>query len=393
MTSALDFTPSRSVNISYIRSLDQLRAVAVLMVFLAHCLHNFTRGMDTALGPWLFPSNPVLSVIAEGHAGVALFMVLSGFLFAYGAYGKDVIYFKFLRNRVLRIFPMYLLMLLLGAYAYPGTFSFIAFLSSLFLFSNTPGALNGGMFTILLWTISTEFTFYLLFPYLHRMFGLSGAGFLLKFILLAILLRVICVALGASPRDFSYFTIFGRIDQFILGMLSAYCLLNGRFQAFSSRLALAASILAVVLSLYLFNVYGGGWVSESRWKILWPTWEGIVFSALVVAFIRNQRSEVASFPGRAAVFIGSVSFSIYLLHQPVIHVAQRAKLVFVTGMGIHADALLTGSLVFLGVLALSRLTFELIERPFMEMRSSYFSGSSGRDVNARGGPAHADISR
>jgi peptidoglycan/LPS O-acetylase OafA/YrhL len=382
MTVPSDIVTTRSVNIRYIRSLDQLRAVAVLMVFFAHCLHNFTRGMDATLGAWLFPSNPVLSVIAEGHSGVALFMVLSGFLFAYGAFGKEVIYFKFLRNRVLRIFPMYLLMLLLGAYAYPGTFSFISFLSSLFLFSNTSGALNGGMFTILLWTISTEFTFYLIFPYLHRMFGISGSGFLFKFILLAIVLRVICVALGSSPRDFSYFTIFGRIDQFILGMLSAYYLLNGRFHGFSSRLAFGVSIFAVVISLYLFNVHGGGWVSESRWKILWPTWEGIVFSALVIAFIKNQRSEVVSFPGRAAVFIGSVSFSIYLLHQPVINVMQRAKLVFVTGMGVQADALLTGGFVFLAVLALSWLTFELIERPFMAMRSGYFSDSSGRDVNA-----------
>ncbi len=106
----------KSSNIRYMECLDQLRAVAVLMVFFAHALHNFTRGMDPGLGPWLFFTNPVLAVIAEGHSGVALFMVLSGFLFAYGAHQKEVDFSTFMRNRVLRIFPMYVLLLFLGAY-------------------------------------------------------------------------------------------------------------------------------------------------------------------------------------------------------------------------------------------------------------------------------------
>jgi peptidoglycan/LPS O-acetylase OafA/YrhL len=361
----------KSANIQYMECLDQLRAVAVLMVFFAHCLHNFTRGMDRTIGTWLFPDNPFLAVIAEGHCGVALFMVLSGFLFAYGAYQKEIIYVEFIRNRLLRIYPMYVLMLFLGAYTYPQNYSFLGFVTSLFLFSNTPGALNGGMFTILLWTISAEFIFYLLFPYFHKMYSNTGAFFLIRLLVLAILIRVICVELGASPRDLSYFTILGRMDQFIFGMLAAYLLAKNKLKFWSGNLQLAISIVIVIASLYALNSVGGGWVSESRWKILWPTWEGIIFAAMAVAFIQGRERSSSGFIGGMFTFVGSISFSIYLLHQSVISVAQRANLRVVNCFGLYLDALLTGIGVLVAVVVLSWLTFTLIERPFMGMRRRY----------------------
>jgi len=362
----------KSSNIPYMECLDQLRAVAVLMVFFAHCLHNFSRGMDPSIGDWLSFKNPVLAVIAEGHSGVALFMVLSGFLFAYGAHQKEVVFSTFMRNRVLRIFPMYVLMLFLGAYGQKETFSFLGFLSSLFMFSNAPGALNGGMFTILLWTISTEFTFYLIFPFLNKMYNVDGKRYFIRLLILALVLRALCVALGASPRDFSYFTIFGRIDQFIFGMLAAHLVLEGKVDWGKRAVSLVVSVVAIFLTLYLFN-RSGGWISNSRWKILWPTWEGIIYAGLVISYLLTRSDKPSTLLGRSFTFVGAISFSVYLLHQPVIAVAQKAGIRFVGVLGTFSDALLTGVLVFFPVLGLSWLTYTLIERPFMDMRRKYHS--------------------
>jgi peptidoglycan/LPS O-acetylase OafA/YrhL len=44
--------------------------------FLAQLAH----GADFNVSFWVFASNPVISIIEEGHSGVALFIVLSGFI-------------------------------------------------------------------------------------------------------------------------------------------------------------------------------------------------------------------------------------------------------------------------------------------------------------------------
>lgn len=362
---------SHSVNIRYMERLDQLRGVAVLMVFFAHSLHNFTRGIDGSGAPWLFPRNVLGAILAEGHSGVALFMVLSGFLFGYGAFGRDVETWKFLRNRVLRIYPMYVLVLLLGAYTYKENFDFVRFLASLFLFSNTRSALDGGAYTVLLWTIAAEFVFYLVFPHLNRLRNERGDRFLLQLFGLAIALRVLCVALGASARDFSYFSIFGRIDQFLAGMLAAAWMYQGRVAAWKGAGAIAASVVVVPVSLFAFNRLGG-WVSEAPWKVFWPTWEALIYAALIVAFVQSGRSGWSRSPGRLLTFLGTVSYSMYLLHMPVMAAAQRAAPRFLPVFGGQADALSLGLVLLVPVVLLSWFTYRLVEHPFMAMRSGYY---------------------
>jgi peptidoglycan/LPS O-acetylase OafA/YrhL len=367
---------TRSKNIGYISSLDQLRAVAMLMVFFAHSIHNFTRGLNRELGDWLYPDNPIWAVMAEGHAGVALLIVMSGFLFAYGSYGKEINISKFLINRALRIYPMYIFVLFLGAYTYKEQFSLLGLISSLTLFSNTPAALNGGMFTILLWTISIELTFYLIFPHLHRCYNHYGSSFLFKVIVLFILLRVVAVGLGASPRDLSYFTIFGRMDQFLLGMLAAYQLRQGRLKYFSGLLPCCLFIAYAVLALYAFNQYGGGWVSDAAWKILWPTLEGLIFSGLLIAVTSTQKSLLPKIVASGLEFIGMISFSIYLLHQPVMSVAQNWGFKIGLSDSIYLDAFLTGLVLLAPVCGLSWLTYSIVEKPFLELRKRYLAAKA-----------------
>ena len=74
-----------------------------------------------------------------------------------------------------------------------------------------------------LWTIAVELQFYLLFPFLVRFLRLYGLAWGLMAIALTITLR-----LGLSRMDLgdwdikriSYYTLLGRIDQFIIGMIA-----------------------------------------------------------------------------------------------------------------------------------------------------------------------------
>ncbi|MGM5050282.1 acyltransferase family protein [Tardiphaga sp. 604_B6_N1_1] len=360
---------SRSENIPHIAALDDLRGIAALMVFFAHITHNLTRGIDQSLGAWLHPDSVFFAILAEGHSGVSLFLVLSGFLFAYGAHNKEIRYGGFIRNRVLRIYPMYLLMLVLGAYTMTAQFSFLSFLSSVFLFSQTKDGLNGGGFTILLWTISVEFTFYLIFPFLHRFKTQLALKYLIGLLGLAIILRFLCVGLGANARDISYFTIVGRIDQFLIGMMAGYYCAVGLPEFKRPLLNLSLAVLLILVSLFTFNRLGG-WIVVSGWKVVWPTYEAVMFGALIVAYLPCQRHlnrHYRKVIGR----IGLMSYSIYVMHMPILLAIQSQHLYARVFSNLYANAMLSALYIVPIVLGVSTATYLLIEKPFMSLRGRY----------------------
>src|SRR5687767_447013 len=129
-----------SENVGYVAGVDHIRGFAALLMILYHGYQQieskwFERG-----------SNPFESLLIEGHTAVAMFMVLSGFIFTYGALkavGADadphagIRYGPFLGNRLLRILPMYVLVVLLAVYTRPEGYSFSGFVQ-LFTLQGTP---------------------------------------------------------------------------------------------------------------------------------------------------------------------------------------------------------------------------------------------------------------
>ena len=81
-------------------SLDHVRAVAAFLVFSWHFVHAAGVPYDYV------PSLPFFSLLNEGHTGVAVFLVLSGYLFAKLLDGRRIRYPAFLWNRALRLLPL-----------------------------------------------------------------------------------------------------------------------------------------------------------------------------------------------------------------------------------------------------------------------------------------------
>lgn len=164
--------------------------------------------------------------------GVDLFFTLSGFIFMLicDSGNKQIIYSKFIYNRFLRIFP-----LLLFLY-----FTVIAVMSPKFkgadifhiIFLNIPG--DTGKFSwgdhylsVPWWTVSVEFLFYLIFPFLIRFYKKYGVTYFIKLILLIIITRYIIVATRGPEDGYGavimkvHFSIIGHLDTFLFGMLAA----------------------------------------------------------------------------------------------------------------------------------------------------------------------------
>src|SRR5262249_26879364 len=142
--------------------------------------------------------------------------------------------------------------------------------------------------------------------------GLRYAGGLIA---LALVLRYVSVINGANPRDLSYWTIVGRIDQFVLGIVLGlyYRPVDSSIRA--RLIALAAATLAVIGTLYGLHVLGG-YRLICAWKIGWPTFEAVLW----VLFIRTYLDVADWIPQRLSdslCALGALSFSIYMTHRIV----------------------------------------------------------------------------
>ena len=301
-----------------IPSLDGLRAVSFLLVFLGHAAAK------------IFP----------GYFGLSVFFFLSGYLITtllrleFDQTG-GINFRDFYLRRVLRIFPPFYLVLgaayllsatgLLGNPHWTGAIPFQVFhLTNYYIVAHgwwtgiTPG-------TWIYWSLAVEEHFYLVFPLVYllmRRRGLTShqqAGLLLGLCAAVLAWRCLLVFGYHAPKDRVYVASDTRVDSILFGCLLAVWG-NPALDAASvweSRLKTTWLPLAVVTILISFGV--------SRW---WPAFDqtfrysvqGLALIPVFVAAIRFPAWGVFRWLNtRPARFVGLLSYSLYLLHTTVLY--------------------------------------------------------------------------
>lgn len=149
----------------------------------------------------------------EGHVGVAVFMTLSGYLFAKLLNGKSVNYPVFLWSRFLRLAPLLsVVIVLVGLQRYFAGLSLASYVREI-----ASGPLlwtfpNGG------WSVTAEFHFYIILPFLLYLLR-RNIIYIVLMLLGAIAARALLWDLGKSIHFYAYATILGRFDQFAFGIM------------------------------------------------------------------------------------------------------------------------------------------------------------------------------
>ncbi len=370
-----------SKNIRYIPAVDHLRAYAALLVLL---YHSVLKLVPLQYKNWPKAGNPLSAFIYEGHTGVSLFLVLSGFIFTYGSAGREIEYRTFLRNRLLRIYPLLIALLAVGVSVYASQLNPTQVIETLLPVQNLRAANPTtylGPYTALLWTITVEFQFYLIFPFLHRQLVRRGILGLLPLMLFLLLARWSALLIGDAPvfgntRDNNYWTILGRLDQFLIGMIAATVALRVTLASRLLRWALPVGLVGMAMALYLFNL-GGGWPNEAGWRVFWPTCEAALWALVVLGYLavlHGRHGPVS----KVIAAVGTISYSMYLLHLTVLDILVS------NGLVLHAPrmpllaALFTGLFcLFPLVVLVSTLTYHAIEKPFLDLRRRYLDPESG----------------
>ena len=325
-----------------LRFLDGLRALAALWVVLGHA-HLLSLGWNRSGTLWGRP----LDVLLYCHLGVDVFLVLSGFCLALGAVGNGKRLSggmgRFFWNRAWRILPPYyaalsIILLVnslipLAAWGYhpigkTGTLSWQIIWSNLLLVQDLFPTLNviNGPF----WSVAAELHLYLTFPLLLWMLRRWGALAMMAAaggaaILLTWMPFERPQALVGLPLTLPQPTYF--IALFAMGALAAALAFDPRYAGLRlrwQRLAwLATALMCVPLCalLWHFRIVSadnlGGFMGHLHWidplagaasalALLW-------LCGVAPTHWLRRRLE-----GRALVAIGGFSYSLYLIHVPVL---------------------------------------------------------------------------
>lgn len=356
----------QSLNIQYNPRIDQLRWLAATIVFLFH-FHLEYHGLSGAslTSPWT-------ALITEGHTGVGLFFTLSGFLFMQIALvQKQIVYRDFLRNRVLRIVPLFLTIFLVATSIGRDKFQPQ---DLLYFFATNLGLAptSGTVITGAAWTISVEFMFYLVFPFLARFAMERGVGYLGRLLVLMVFFKLAAYTVNDNSTLMYFSTFVGRFDQFLVGMAAAMLLQSrrGLVERHAPWLLALAAAVVVGATGWMHMVAPFGATPKSAFWIFWSLLESAGWAFFIVAWV----SFGPRLPGlleRALCQGGKVSFSFYLLHMGVLHLlATKVGLVHPTGLP-KLDALIMLAATYGATWALATISYSSIEEPFLRMRRSY----------------------
>ncbi len=343
-------------------ALDHVRALACCLVVTWHFTHA-TSGYPVPFEyiPAIFP----FALLDEGHTGVALFMTLSGYLFAKLLDGKTIDYKRFLWNRALRLLPLLLLVmiivggnkLILGENLYP----YIKDLIQGVIFPSLP---NGG------WSITVEFHYYLVLP-IFLWLGKRSKWLILPVILLSLALRFLLYQQLGQIQLLAYWTLVGRIDQFAIGMLI--------FQwraLFARRHFLALGCLMTFAVFYwYFDLQGGfyqnpTYPSPDRLWIFLPTLEGLAYG-IGIAWYDNSFAPSDQGLSRLVGLIGTYSYFTYLFHFFIVFQVARFINERIMTISNFYVACVWSWIFLLLMQPLGYLSFRFIEAPALKLRRPY----------------------
>lgn len=366
----------RSQNIEYIAGVDHVRAYASLLVVFHHSfwlIHRKWEPPGLTNDTWITTDNPLWSLAIETHIVVTMFFVLSGFVFSLAGAGRTIRYASFMRNRVLRVFPLYLTLLFFGMAVFPERVNWPGFVSSATFMGNSLAALNLWPVSTTFWTVAIELQFYVIFPFLNTFLNREGAKPLIFLLLFAIGLRLVGFLIGTTIRDMNYWHLPGRIDAFIFGMLAARVFMNRKLHRMRA-IWIVPGLVAFFGCTFTLNRLGG-YPAQVWWKALWPTVEAAACTVFVLGYLAAAR-RFPAFVSRALAYLGELSFSTYLVHFMVMQGLYDHGLIFNFhdrfGFSAMQDAAANTFLVIMpATLLLSFLAYNGIEAPFMRLRGRY----------------------
>lgn len=365
--------------------IEGLRAYLAIWVIIGHVM-SFS-GLD----PHATYSSPLRTLAAEffgdGLYAVELFMMISGFVIFFLLDKKRENYGQFLVRRFFRLYPLYIVLLLIGiCFSSQRAWTVAhsqAFMSAgnihyyLEIFDNASahwiwnfllhlGMLQGSIpntwlgstsaysFLVAAWSISVEWQFYLLAPCLYLL-AIAEKPIYRVILCGCIFALYLAMVHGFWPLSDAF--IFFYIAFFFIGIASYFI-----YKALPSFAPDAVFLISLGLALFIYfiGMRQGGLIPIVIWiPFLGLICEGSssIAATLLLGFFNN----------RIVQYLGAISYGLYLSHELVMTGMQYLLIMFAPAQDQATHFSLLLLLTFLGTVCVASILHRLIELPGMAL--------------------------
>ena len=354
----------------YFPNLNTLRFLAAMLVMVHHIeLFKEMFGL-----PNIFHNH---SIQLMSKIGVTLFFVLSGFLITYLLLLEQNTYQTidikaFYMRRILRIWPLYYLIITLAFFIFP-QLSFmhmpghdlshwlIKFLFFIFFMPNVIHALGAGLaYGTQTWSIGAEEQFYIIWPWLMRLIK-NKLALVLGVIFIYVLFKYLFAYFYNTHQIIAYlhriWYLF-PIDNMAIGGLFAVIYVNQyqKIIRFLEHKILQTTVWSAVIVL-LISGKSLGFFHHQIYALL--------FGVLVYNLAVNKQS-VVQFKIKIFDYLGKISYGLYMYHSIfiVLSIKVLKHLNFENTTAIYVLSLASTILI-------SILSYEFFEKRFIAKKMKY----------------------
>jgi peptidoglycan/LPS O-acetylase OafA/YrhL len=366
---------------------EDLRALTSLRFFAAMYVlgYHYTAAFDLQS-----------AATSLGYTGVTFFFILSGFILTHNYrnadFGSETVKFNYFAARFCRIYPVFLFSLLVSLPF------FLAYTTKIPAFSQQALYLSGALLAPLglhawvagaacslncpSWSISAELFFYLIFPLAVRLIAVRPWAWLiwtaLGWLLTCFIFWAVWLWIGsgiplvdtqptpasALVAQFIKFFPLGRLPEFLIGIV-LYYLWCDRTRRPSTGLLLALCLLFAAVLSQVSGRLPDVFLHNGLTALVWVP---------LIAIAAGLRGGPLCAP--PMVFLGQISYSLYLLHIPVLSIVLALDKRLVGG-ALSQDPVL--AVVITGFVALlaSAAVFLWLEEPARRHFRMLFSRRGG----------------
>jgi peptidoglycan/LPS O-acetylase OafA/YrhL len=311
----------------------------------------------------------LFQVFINGHIGVNVFFVISGFLITKLLLIEEekhgiVSLHNFYTRRVLRIFPAYYFMLLVCFILQLAGLLHITMDSWLTNLTFTKQFIYSKDWeTRCLWSISVEEVFYLFWPFIFSHLKQYRIKIAVTIVVVIVLLRI--VLLKFPTPGMNQLTIFYRGDALMIGCLLAiyYNRIASWVIQGKTTVKLGLAVIALALSQALPDIFTH--LPVQHVSLIISTLFGSigVFTNLLVAYIIVASVNLNNYwygflNSKSANYVGKLSYSIYLWQQ-----------FFVSYRPVFHQ--LPVPVILLIILTVASISYYLIEKPFLRYKTKF----------------------
>ena len=383
---------ARSLAPDRLRSLDGLRGVAAVVVVVQHTLLSYGPVASVFFGerevgpdsPYWWLTYTPLHLFWVGEEAVLVFFVLSGLVLALPATRRPISWRSYFPKRLVRLYlPVWaslvvavVLAAVVPRHAAEGQSSWLDARTDLDLSEAWGDALlvfGAGLLNSPLWSLRWEVIFSLLLP-LYLLVGQRQRSWLPAKLLALLALIAVGTLLDSQALRFLPMFGFGVLMAYHLDVLAS---LRDRIDAHRRAEVLwwALGVLALLLI-------------TARWTALGLPFDGFLVSAaasgasfvgavLVVYLAMYWPRARAGLEGGPVLWVGVRSFSLYLIHEPVV-----ISIRFLVPGAVPAWASFFGSVVL--ALVAAAAFYRLVEAPSHVLAQRAGRAGAGADVSRRG---------